>query len=106
MEAVVSAGVSGASSEQVKKLEEENKKLKYRIVHLLRALDDMEGKTTHAHGSLKLVAQGGLTNLEVQQCKLVALLNGFKFELVQATEELIASKEFKAQNPLGIFPYV
>lgn len=37
---------SGSSSEEVKKLELDNKKLKYRVEHLLTACDELEGNSS------------------------------------------------------------
>jgi hypothetical protein len=58
-------GSGGGSSDELEKVKSENKKLKYRITHLLRALDGDSGSTG---GSFKLYTTEGHHSISVNQC--------------------------------------
>ena len=81
VESICNSGQDSASSEEVKKLRDENKKLKYRITHLLRALDEKDGIVSAQSGSVKLYTVTGSTDLSMQQIKLVAKATGFNLDV-------------------------
>ena len=91
-------GSGGGSSDELEKTKSENKKLKYRITHLLRALDGDAGS------SLKLYTTEGHHSISVNQCQITAALCGSNLTIVLVDDEMISSKEHKALNPTGKYP--
>lgn len=94
-------GSGGASNDELEKVKSENKKLKYRITHLLRALNGDSGKTG---GSFKLYTTEGHHSISVNQCQVTAALCGSSLQIVQVDDAMRASKEHKALNPSGTYP--
>jgi len=86
-------------------LQAENKKLKYRIVHLKAALDEQDGgyQAQAAGGSYKLYTTVAHCNL-VNQCQVVAALSGNTVEVVVLDEETRTSKAHMKANPQGRYP--
>jgi hypothetical protein len=101
---------NGGSSEDLKKLQEENKKLRYRNLHLLRALDEIDGgspsKAKSASHVLNFFCLASQYELEVLQCKFVAALTGCSLNVQVVSETERTSKEMKTKNPLGVFPFI
>lgn len=79
----------------------ENKKLKYRIKHLLRALDGDSGAASGPSCSLSIPAGESATSLAVLQCLFVGKLTGFNLKVTEVDTE---AKEVKTKNPLGKYP--
>jgi len=86
---------------EYEKLEAENKKLKYRIKHLLRALDGDSGSSSGPSVSLAIPAGASATSPAVLQCLFVGKLTGFNLSVIEVDTE---SKEVKTKNPLGKYP--
>ena len=93
-------GSGGGSSDELEKVKSENKKLKYRITHLLRALD---GDSGDAGGSFKLYTNE-VHSISVNQCQITAALCGTSLKIVVVDDEMRTSKEHKALNPTGKYP--
>lgn len=102
-EACKNGGGSGGdvSKEKYDKVCEENKKLKYRIKHLVRALDEKDGGSGAA---FKLYTVDGPNSIQVNQCQITAAFTGSKLQIVQVDDGMRASKEHKALNPTGNYP--
>ena len=95
-------GGSGAgSSADLVKVQAENKKLKYRIVHLLKALN---GDSPSAGESYKLYTTEGHHSINVNQCQITAALCGASLEFILVDDDMKVTKEHKALNPTGKYP--
>lgn len=94
-------GSGGGSNEVLDKVKSENKKLKFRIKHLLRALDGDSGSTG---GSFKLYTTEGRHSIGVNQCRITAALCGSALKIVVVDDAMRNSKEHKALNPTGKYP--
>lgn len=92
---------SGASNVEASKLEAENKKLQYRIIHLLRALDEKDGKVSRTSQSFKVYTDSQ-DSLNVVQ--VVADLVGANLDVEVVSEETRKSKEFLKLNPANRYP--
>lgn len=102
-------GGSGAGSLVAKAdydaLAAENKKLKYRITHLLRALDQVDGGVAPESGpAMKLYTTSALFSNLVNQVQLTAALAGSTLEVVVIDEETRTSKPHQKLNPTGRYP--
>ena len=95
------SGGSMVSKEAHDKLEAENKKLKYRIKHLLRAMDGDSGSSSGPSFNLSIPEGESTTSLAVLQCLFVGKLTGFNLKVNQVDTE---AKEVKTMNPLGKYP--
>ena len=99
------AGGGGAvSQEDFDKVVAENKKLKYRIVHLLRALNGDSGASSTSGGSYKLYTNEGRNSVNVNQCQIAAAICGATLNVVVVDDATRNSKEHKALNPTGVYP--
>lgn len=92
---------NNTQSDEVKQLESENKKLNYRIQHLLWACDELEGKSKaepakHAQSAApKFELITVLPNLpQAQLVQVVADFSGVNLNVRMATEEEQNDKEF------------
>ena len=104
-------GAAPVSQAEFEKLVSDNKKLSYRVKHLVRALDEIDGKPTGSSGSS--AAHGGQTfklyltesnSHIINQVLLAADLSGVKLEIVNVSEEVRASKPHQKMNPTGRYP--
>lgn len=94
-------GSGGGSSDELDKVKSENKKLKYRITHLLRALGGDDGSTS---GGFKLYTTEGYHSISVNQCQITAALCGSSLQIILVDDDMRTSKEHKALNPTGKYP--
>ena len=94
-------GSGGGSNDELEKVKNENKKLKYRITHLLRTLN---GDSGSAGGSFKLYTTEGHHSISVNQCQITAALCGSSLQIVVVDDAMRTSKEHKALNPSGKYP--
>ena len=101
-------GSGSVPAEKYQKVADENKKLKYRIKHLLRALEDQEGGSSakSVSGAYKIFTDKKSFDLGVSQTRIVGALCGHQVELVFLSEEEVNSKDMKTQNPSGQFPFI
>ena len=99
-----SGGVGGqtVSKEEFEKVQAENKKLKYRVKHLLRALDAQEGGSSGSGGEFTLYTIED--SVQLNQIKVVASFVGVSLKIVNLDEEQRSSKEHKNKNPTGKYP--
>lgn len=117
-------GASGevVSMEQHKKVVADNKKLKYRVAHLLRALEEQDGgapsggsgaakagaAVAGAAGGgdvgMKLCITSGSNALMTNLCQIVSILTGTTLNFHFVTEEEMSSKEHIKANPIGTYP--
>jgi hypothetical protein len=114
--ALSSVGTGGAkggatvSQAEFEKLEAENKKLSYRVKHLTRALDEIDGKPTSTSGPSKHVGETFKLHLTetnshiVNQVLIAAELSGIKLDIIHVTDEVKASKPHQKLNPTGRYP--
>ena len=87
--------------EEYDKLAAENKKLKYRMKFLLRALDGESGDSSGPAMTLSIPAGESATSLSVLQCLFVGKLTGCTLKVTEVDSE---AKDVKAKNPLGKYP--
>lgn len=108
------SGAGGVSKEDYDKVVAENKKLKCRVGHLLRALDEIDGGyqggAAAAGGAkggkaikLYTLPLGDSTNY-ASLVQVVCQLTGQQVNWVEATAEIVGSKDMKKLNPAGIYP--
>jgi len=104
IDSALSSGGSGAggatvAKEDHDKLEAENKKLRYRIKHLLRALDG--GSSKPSMPAMKLHVAEGSTDSAVN---VAAALCGASLEVIVVDEATRTSKAHAKINPTGRLP--
>jgi len=102
------AGGATVSKEDYDKLEAENRKLKYRITHLLRALDETDGGApgggTSAMPAMKMFVQEGVASGHTNMVSVVAALLGAHIDVEVIDEETRTSKAHAKINPTGRLP--
>ena len=97
------------SKKEYDEVKADNKKLRYRITHLLRTLDAQDGGTGNnssvsgGNGMKLYTTSANFSNL-VNQCRITADMTGSSLQVIVVDEETRNSKPHQKLNPTGRYP--